>query len=607
MGLGAVATQLTTPASASFVLRIGGRIYTGVAPVPFPGDDGSVVSCTIRETSQGSTNQMTWTLEDASGSLSFDGGEEVELVDLRSGTERLLFGGHLVEVVSRRRMGGQGRMLTCTAMGFDAWLDWRVIPSWSSKTNKNGRVTKISSERAMVQQVVNRFGGRLTAPSSLVINQNTDMDVVHVRKVTLRELLDRIAETATYADDEPNRYFYVDHSRQLHWYRGSENLTAPYRIGDGSYIRTVLTTSGLVSLWPMRAPAATTEYDSNGYANGTYTGSTWTAMAPRAGVPNEKAYWSHLRWGGTDAYISATGANLHPGDTFSIEFWFRRSTTGTTQTVWSGGTGDVEVGFTSADKLVVYLEGTGNHFVSDDTYTSTTAWVHVVVARSPGNTDVYVNGAAITGTTTARTFAAGSGTINIGRRKSSTDRYYIGALQAVAIYSSKLSAATALAHYNQGVTITPEGWEYTLSAFDGREAVYVSGGTTDGTGWVRATTTIRSRFGAPNGQPERQEVIDRDDAEGPGKKRAYGRWFLKANNDPVASGSFTVTGFDGWRVGQRVYVTSVPDGLDGYATEVQELETDVGMGAGVLTHTINWGKPKWSGARAVARGKKRGR
>ena len=599
MSAGALATHV--PVSSPFILTIGGRVFTASAPVPFPGDDGDVVNCTIRETGVGSPNQMTFTIEDAAGTVSFDGGEDVTLEDRRTGTEYRLFGGHLVEWVSRRRGSNRGRLLTCTALGYDAWLDWRIVPSWSSRTDKGGRVTRITSERAMVQQLVNRYAGFLHAPDTFITNQNTTMDVVHVRKVTLRDALERVGQTATYADDDSTRNVYVDNHRRVHYFRGSEGLTAPYRIGDGSYTRTVLTTSGLVSLWNLREATGATVYDGMGYANGTLTGGYTQNVT--GGIVNEP----HLRavtLNGSTGYVTASGANLHPGDTFTVEYWVKRGTTGSAQTVWSGGSGDVEVGFDASDKLIVYKEGTGNHFVSDTAYTSTSAWLHVVVARSPGATSVYVNGSAITGTTTARTFAAAAGAINIGRRLSSTDRYLNGTVQHVAIYSSKLSAATVLAHYNQGITLTPDTFSVTRSAFDGREAVYVSGSNADGTGYVRNPSIIRSAFGAPNRQPERQEVIDRDDSEGSAKRRAYGRWFLKEHNDPTIEGEFSVMGYDGWRVGQTVYLTSDVDGLDGYAADIKEIEVDIGFGNGVLTYTIQWGRRRWSGARDVARGGK---
>ena len=600
MGLGAVATQLTTPADASFVLRIAGKVYTNVAPVAWPGDDGAVTSCTIRETAEGSPNQMTFSIEDASNTISFDYGEVVELADLRGTSERLLFGGHLIEQVSRWR--ARGRMLTVTAIGYDAWLDWKVVPSWSSKTNKNGRVTRITNDRTMVQQLIARYGGDLTAPDGTVASTSTDMDVVSIRKASLREALGRVAETATYADDEPTRFFYVDNYKRVHYYRGSEQLTAPYRVGDGSYTRTVLTTTGLVSLWNLREASGTPAYDGMGYANGTLNGGYTQNVT--GGIVNEPQLRA-VTFNGTTGYMTASGASLHPGDTFSVEFWCKRGSVGSTQTVWSANTNDVEVGFDATNHLIVYKDGSGTHFVSDDTYNVASGWLHVVVTRSPGNTDVYVNGEAITGTTTARTFLAGAGAINIGRRLSSPDRYFNGTVQHVATYSTKLSAATALAHYNQGITLTPDDWEVTGSAFDGREAVYISGANDAGTGWARIPALNSTAFGQPGRQPERTDIIDRDDSESAAKRRNYGRWYLRKYQDPTRSGQFTITGYDGWRVGQRVYLQSTPDGMDGETGyEIKELDTDVGFGSGVLTYTIQWGKAKWSGARAVARGQK---
>lgn len=595
--MSASALAATTPVTKPFILRVGGRVLTASNPV---GDE----SCTISETGDGSPNQMTFILEDPDGDISFDFGEITELIDRRTGRERTLFGGHLIETVSTRRGSGQGRMLACTAIGYDAWLDWRIVPRWSSKPDKGNITTRIYGDRTMVQQLVARYGGGLLAPDSTVASTNVAMEIIHISKATLREALERVGESAMFDDAESNRFIYVDNDRRVHYYRGSESLTAPYRIADGYYTHDVRATSGLVSLWPMRESTGTTLYDTETYANGTLAGG-YTQNVTGI-IPNEPGLRA-VTFNGSTGYMSASGANLHPGDTFTVEFVVQRVGTGTTQTVWSGGTDDVEIGFTSADKLVVYKEATGNHFVSDDAFDDTDDPYHVMVTRSPGDTDVYVNGVAIAGTTTARTFSAGSGTINVGRRKSSTDRYFDGTVQHVAVYSTKKGAASALAHYNQMVSITPEELEITKSAFAGREAVYISGANKASTGFVRNPSIIRTAFGVSGRQPERQEVLERDDAETVGKKRAYGRWFLARNNDPKSSGRFRVVGYGGWRVGQTVYITSEPDGLDGsFGYEIKEIETDVGFGSGVLTYDIQFGHKRWSGARAVSRGNRRG-
>ena len=380
--MSASALAALSPVTNPFILRIGGQVLTARNPV---GDQ----SCVITETGEGSPNQMTFVLEDITSSLSFDFGEVTELVDRRSGSERILFGGHLVETVSRRRESGQGRLLTCTAIGYDAWLDWRVVPSWSSKTTKNGRVTRIFGDRSMVQQLVNRYGGDLTAPDSTVSSTNDAMEIVSIKKSTLREALERVGESAMFDDAESNRFVYVDNAKRVHYYRGSESLTAPYRIADGSYTRKALegTNEGVVSLWPLREASGVTCHDAMGYAHGTLAGGYTQNVAGL--IPNEPALRA-VTFNGSSGYMSASGANLHPGDTWTIGFVVQRSTLGTAQTIWSGGTDDAEIGFNSSNNLVVIKEGTGNHFVSNATYDDTDEWHHVVVARSPGDTDVYV-------------------------------------------------------------------------------------------------------------------------------------------------------------------------------------------------------------------------
>jgi hypothetical protein len=586
-----------SPTSTPFILRIGPRMFQGSAPVPFPGDDGMVAQCTISETAEGSPNQMTFTIEDATGSIDFDFGEDVQMVDRRSGTERLLFGGHLVETVSRPR-AGRGRILTCTALGYDAWLDWRVIVSWSSKTSKNGRVTKISSERAMVQQLINRFAPFLDAPASLITNQNTDMAVVSVKKVTLREALERVGQTATYADDDSTRNFYVDNARRLHWYRGSEGLTAPYRVGDGSYTRTVLGTTGLVSLWPLREATGTTVHDAMGYANGTLSGGYTQNV--EGGIVNEPGLRA-ITFNGSTGYIRITDAtNLNPGDTLSFECWFKRDGTGTRQYLWYGRNDGLYVRFSASDKIEAGKVNGSVFWTTDDSYTDDD-WHHLVVTKNGTTRRIYVDGAAASSSGANSTLsAAGSLGSEIGA-SDTPGNFFDGSLQHVALYDVALSAATVEAHYHQGISLIPEDWEYTENAMEGREVVFVAGANPLGSGKVLFPELRRTAFGAPNRQPPREEIIERDDSEGTDKLRAYGRWFLRANRDPQQYGRFTITGFDGWRVGQTVYLTRTADGLDGYAAEIKSIETDVLFGSGVLRYDIQWGRKKWSGVRTTAR------
>lgn len=588
MSAGALAAA-TTPTQKPFVIKVGGLDVTSIVPLgDFP--------VHITETTDGAA-QLTFTIED-NDQRQFGMGSLVEVLDKRSGT-RTLFGGHLVNMRHRRRSAGYGRLIDCTAIGLDAWLDWRTVISWSSRNSKTGSL--IQSDRVMVQQLVDKYGGRrVVAPDATVRATNTNMEKVIVKGATLREAIQRVADTATTSGDSTNRYFYVDVDGRLHYFLDQENDTAPYRIADGFYTRTVLETSGLAALWTMREGSGATAFETDSGYHGTLSGGYQRGVS--GGLANEPQLTATLL-NGSSGYLSASGSGLHPGDTFTIEFWVKRAAVGSVQTVWSGGSGDVEVGFDASDRLVVYKEATGNHFVSDTSFTSTTDWYHVVVARSPGATSVYANGLSISGTTTSRTFVAAAGAINIGRRVSSTDRYFRGAVQHVAVYSSKLSAATATAHYQQGVSIWPEDLVLERDASDGREEVYVAGKNDAGTGWVRPGdlpgVTLRSSFGRD--EPPRWEIIEREDSTGPDKKRSYGGAFLKRHNDPQVSGSFSVTDFDGWRVGQRVYVTDAALGLDAYPIEIKQLETDLLLGNGTIRYDITLGRNRRTATRNLNR------
>ena len=172
-----VLAAATVPTSRPFIIRCGGFDITGHVPL---GDFPVHVS----ETTDG-PGQMTFTIEDTLA-REFSLGSEVTLDDRRNGGNWALFGGHLINMRSRPRPSGTGKLIECTAIGYDAWLDWRVVPAWSSVNARTG--SSLSFDRAMVQQVINRFGGaRIGAPDQTVTSTNANMDRVSVRGVTVRE------------------------------------------------------------------------------------------------------------------------------------------------------------------------------------------------------------------------------------------------------------------------------------------------------------------------------------------------------------------------------------------------------------------------------------
>lgn len=596
--MSASALIATIPAQGSFFVRIGGAVVTSSVPVTGDG----VTAMTFSQSGEGGPGRAMFTIEDNYSTPTLLEGAAVEIIDRRTGSDVTLFAGHLVETSLVRRGAGVGRYINCTAVGYDAWLDWRIIPRWRTASNIQKRINAIDTDRGMVMFLIDRFGGAVTTTAATVAATNASMPNVSVLGMTLREALQRIADGATTRSDTATRFFYVDNHKRLHYYRDTENLPAPYRIGEGSYVGDVRATAGLVSMWPMREATDATAADVTGYATGTLAGGYTRGLD---GAVSLEPQLTATALNGTTGYMSATGAALHPGDTFTVEMWFRRATFGTAQALWSGGTGDVEIGFDAANKVLISKEGTGANFTSTPAYTDT-AWHHLAVTRTPGTTLVYIDGSTVAGTTVAQTFVAGSGTIEVGRRKSGTDRYAGAAIQMVAVYSTTLSAATVLARYHDGVSVAPDEITLTRAAYDGREAVYVLGSNVAGSGWVRAgkngiNIQRRTLFGSPDGAPERQAFLERDDSETADKLDKYGAAFLATNSDPIVSGSFTTTGFDGWAPGQLVYITSTPLGLTAYPAEIKEVTTDVLFGSGVMRHDVQFGRARVRATRRIGR------
>src|SRR3990167_7595175 len=122
-----------------------------------PGGD---FACRITESADG-PNRLTFTLEDVTGAgIGIDHGRAVRLVDHRTGS-RTLFGGWLGTTIETRRKSARGRLIECTAVGYDACLDWRIVPSWSSRTNVNRQIRRIDNDRDMVQSLVAQVAGFL--------------------------------------------------------------------------------------------------------------------------------------------------------------------------------------------------------------------------------------------------------------------------------------------------------------------------------------------------------------------------------------------------------------------------------------------------------------
>src|SRR5512137_887900 len=133
------------------------HVPTDLAPIRWSDSAGAAVGT------------LDFTVEDPTSlsRLAMPGGADVHLIV--DGTR--VWGGTLI----RRRItrGARGRIIECSAVSYESWLDWRIIPRWSSRTNAGGRIRKLATDRAMVKDVIERRGGPLLAPSATVDETNT--------------------------------------------------------------------------------------------------------------------------------------------------------------------------------------------------------------------------------------------------------------------------------------------------------------------------------------------------------------------------------------------------------------------------------------------------
>ena len=532
--------------------------------------------------------QLTFTIQAANGILPWStaiGSQqwlfhltapEVYLTDTTN--SRNLFGGNLVNV-QRRPMPGPGVQLDCTAVSFDAWLDRRASLKWRSVENIGGVVRKISSDNDIVHLLIAKFAGFLTANTTYCKITNGSMPIIDFDSPTVAQQLGYIAEVAATQADPTARRFYVDFYKRVHYFKGNEASAAPYRVGNADYQRTVDTTAGLVEMWPFREVSGTTFYGIQGVSNGTLNGGI--TQDARRDMPNQPMMGAPTLNGST-GYVAMSGASLHPGDTFSIEVYLRRPTAGVASAIVSAGVGDYELGFTAGNALRLTKVGTGDDFVTTATY-ATTSWYHIVCAHSPGSTNIYVNGVDQTGTLTARVMVAAVGNINWGRRLDNT-LFFSGQLQFGAVYNVKLSAATALAHYNDSQTIVPDYIDFEDDLNSAAQAVYVRGANSSGSGWVYTRANVY----------DQTQVIDRPHISTSAARDAAGTTYLNREGAPVRGGKFSITGFDGWRAGQTVHVKDTNIGVDA-DYEIRNIDGDANLGSGVTSYEISYGAMPWRG------------
>ncbi len=153
-------------------------------------------------------------------------------------------------------------------------------------------------------------------------------------------------------------------------------------------------------------------------------------------------YSTHFGGGGY-GYVNDL---LAPKTAYTLEAWIRRDDNGNGSIVGQGGGGQL---FISNDRLG--LRQTQDDVLSAGPVIPVDTWVHVAATWDGTNTRLYVNGAQVAFSNTARKAPSGSATMYVGYGDQAP--WFTGDLDEVAYYSTALSGSVLAEHHAVGTAI----------------------------------------------------------------------------------------------------------------------------------------------------------
>lgn len=191
----------------------------------------------------------------------------------------------------------------------------------------------------------------------------------------------------------------------------------------------------------------TSATDAVGGAAGTYVGGvTLGQPSLLAGDPSDTCADFN---GSTGLVEIADRAELDFGDVFTLECWFQLDTGGANRTLFGKGMNAPVWRLTSGNQLRIRKNGVADVATTTTTLSTGTTY-HAVVTKSGPTTRLYVDAVDVTGTVTDSTCTNNTTAAQIGAANSSD--FFDGRIDEFAIYSTALSSARVLAHYQAGVT-----------------------------------------------------------------------------------------------------------------------------------------------------------
>ena len=218
--------------------------------------------------------------------------------------------------------------------------------------------------------------------------------------------------------------------------------------------------------WRLGESGGTTAFNLTGPADLTLTGS------PQLGAPGALA-------GDTDTAVvlpgtatvpaSTTGAAVAGPQTFSVEAWFRTTTTRGGKIIGFGNRNDADstsydrhLYMTDGGQLVLGVSSSGMRTVTSPIAYNDGRWHHVVGALGAGGLTLFVDGRQVAGradTTGAAAYngywRVGGDQIGTGWPSRPTGNSFAGSLDEVAVYPTALSAQAVTAHWDRGRGVVP--------------------------------------------------------------------------------------------------------------------------------------------------------
>jgi PKD repeat protein len=230
---------------------------------------------------------------------------------------------------------------------------------------------------------------------------------------------------------------------------------------------------GASSYWPLGEPSGTTAYDHAGRSDLTVGSGVTAGQAGALTGDPDTAY----RFGGTSTGLAATRTAVPGPNTFTVEAWFRTTSTTGGKIV---GFGNAATGTSSNYDRHVYLETDGRLTFgvnpgSRRTVTSPAAvndgqWHHVAASLSPAGMALHVDGRLVgsrADTTSAQSY---SGYWRIGGDAGWTGTgWFDGVVDDVAVYPAALTTGQVAAHHGLGTGTAapvPPTAEFTSTAVE---------------------------------------------------------------------------------------------------------------------------------------------